>query len=227
MVIGGHAHSGYDEALNEILNEVTSMGAKTDALLGMAADALHGNIAQHDIVKVTDKEVNRLEYDISEQLHFILTRYTPSVHELRFLTSLIKIAGSLERIGDVAKETVEELADHKTDHSQSDEYAELLPLLDTGREMLRTSMDHIQNYSPDTMTTVVKKEKYVIEQSDRLLSDVLHKAASKDISAEYASLITLLIRNVERLADHSIDILRMSFYAHTGKRLKRKKLLSD
>ena len=228
MVIGGHAHSGYDTALTHILNELTLMGEKADAMLAMFANALAGKETEQTAAKSTDKEVNRLEYDISEQLHFILTRYTPSVAELRFLTSMIKIAASLERVGDIAKLGISTVSDQKLASSYKKECQTLQQLLGTTRQMFASSLENLPDYDPEKMILVVQQEKRVIEASDKLLHAFLKKATTdSETHAQATSDVLQLIRSIERLADHALDILRMSFYAHTGKRLKRKKLLAS
>jgi len=225
MVIGGHAHGGYDLALKEILSEFTRMGNKADQLMLMLTSALHGSLESDEQVKNIDKQVNKLEYDITEQLHFILTRYTPSMAELRFLTALIKIAASLERVGDIAKLSVDYCRNTALFDGLDEEKAALNSLLEADRAMLTASLANLHDYDPEKMLVVIQQEKHVAEQSALLLSQFLGKIAKKPAAPEVTSHILLLARNVERLSDHAMDILRIGYYAHTGKRLKRKKVL--
>ncbi len=222
--IGGHAFFGYDEALQDIIGELKEMSSHVDELLVMLENALASKKQDPAAAKAMDKEVNKLEYAIIDQLHFILQRYTPSFQELWFLTSLNKVAASLERVGDLAKRSIR-ACDKLPEGFSAQRGEEVCQILELARSMLQEALENVQTYHPQKAADIVKKEQQINEQSADLRYAILKDAiAANDPYAEHRKM--LIIRDIERIAEHAMDILRMAFFAHTGERFKRKKALS-
>lgn len=228
MVIGGHAFKGYDAALKEIIAELTAMAWQVDDLLAMLEQAIGQPPQDSEAAKSKDKGINRLEYEIIDRLHFILQRYTPSFQELLVLTSLNKVAASLERVGDLAKRCIRSRT--KLTQGFSPEHTlEVCALLELTRSMLRAALDNLGEYKPERAAEVVRKERQANEASAALRYAILQSAAESGARADLPNENRKMniIRDIERIGEHAMDILRMAYFAHTGERFKRKKALES
>ena len=221
MVIGRHAFKGYDDALQEMMTGLGTMSEQVDALLVMLENALSNQLDDLSEVRATDKQVNKQEYKIIDQLHFILQRYTPSFQELWFLTSLNKVAASLEKVGDQAKGTIRAL-DKLPEGFSEKHRSDMHEILELTRAMMKEALENLRDYHPESAADIVKTEQIVNERSSDLRYSLLQAATASASELQQEHRMLTIVRDIERLADHSIDILRMAFFVHTGERFKRK-----
>ncbi len=99
-----HSMRAYDAELKSLDAMVAQMGGLAEHALGQAIDALLSR--NPDLAEVTlekDKDIDRLEHAVDENAVSIIARRQPVASDLRQIVTAIRIAGDLERIGDLAK----------------------------------------------------------------------------------------------------------------------------
>ena len=99
-----HSIRTFDTELKSLDAMVAQMGGLAEHALGQAIDALHDR--NPDLAEVTlekDKDIDRLERSVDENAVSIIARRQPVASDLRQIVTAIRIAGDLERIGDLAK----------------------------------------------------------------------------------------------------------------------------
>lgn len=215
-----HAFSSYDADVQSLLSELTDMSHQVEQLLSLLAAAIHEGAAHAKQAKDMDKAVNKMEYDVIARLHSVLGKYTPSVDELRLLISTIRISAALERIGDIAKANVRRLEHFYTSGSQVPQALRqpTLDMLDILRGMLRAAMQNLVAFDTEQLGKI-------LAQDDKL--DGIYIALMAQIQQEQgmvAQTMFILAKDVERAADHSFEMGRIAYYAHTGEKPKKKQL---
>ena len=102
--LGEHISQRFDAELEEVRNQVLTMGGLVEKQVANGLKALIDNDrALADLVSRSDVKINSLEVSIDEQCTQIIARRQPTASDLRFVISVIKTITDLERIGDEAE----------------------------------------------------------------------------------------------------------------------------
>ena len=167
-------------------------------------------------VIAADHLVDRMEIELAENCLKTLALHQPVAGDLRFIFSLSKIAGILERIGDMA----ENLACKAKSLSGMAPIAiprELADMADQARAMLKDSIDSFIGRDAARARTVIGADAEV-DRGKRLV----RKAGEAGIAARPAFCPQWLAiigasRNIERMADMAVNIAAEVVYSVEGK----------
>jgi phosphate transport system protein len=99
-----HTVKSFDQELQLLDKRVAQMGGLAERLLAHAFDALERRdpkLAESTVA--SDRAVDQLERELQEQTILMIARRQPMANDLRHIMTVLKIAGDLERIGDLAK----------------------------------------------------------------------------------------------------------------------------
>jgi len=161
-----------------------------------------------------DRRIDLREVDLEEECLQTLALHQPVAADLRFLISVVKINGELERIADLAVNLAERALHLETDPAD-------LPL-DLQDESLR-----VRTMVQESLKALVGGDVDLAEhvrQSDDVV-DRIHrefyrqiKRRIQEVPAETGRLIDFLSisRQLERIADHAVNIAEDVIYMMTG-----------
>lgn len=217
-----HAFKGYDDAVQSLISELRVMTDSVDELLAMLDDAVQGKEASPRHAKKADKEVNQLEYDVINRLHDILAKYSPSQDELRFLISTVRIAASLERLGDIAKVNVwrcDQIATEQKDMPEVFMRA-LITMLAIARQMLKDSLANLAAFDSKRLGAILDQD----DEVNRLYGTLMDTLQTMP---KQHPMLTIVVKDVERAADHAFEIGRITHFAHTGTKPRKKEIRRD
>jgi phosphate transport system protein len=201
-----HQYTEYDKELAGLKDNVLKMGGLVEELIYKSVESLKTrdrNLAK-DVIK-HDIAVDRLELEIDEQCINLVALRQPKAGDLRFITTGMRIATDLERIGDLAEDIAEralELADQ----------GPLKPLIDIpkmaelAQDILSTVLDAFVSGDAAKARGIWDKERQIDKLRD-LVHDELIEIMTKDSTAVPRAIPLLLIsRHLERIADHATNI---------------------
>ena len=170
-----------------------------------------------------DRAIDLMEIDVEEECLHTLALYQPVAADLRFVVSIVKINNDLERIADLAVNLAEQavfLADEPT--------ADGIPFDLAGesrrvRSMLKHSLDALVN-GDLKLAEAVREADSEVDQIHRDMYWQVEKAIH-DNPADAARLIHLLnvSRQLERIADHTVNIAEDVIYMARGEILRHSK----
>lgn len=166
-----------------------------------------------------DQYVDKMEIELAESCLKTLALYQPVAGDLRFIFSLAKISGILERIGDLS----ENLARKGRSLSRMEPVAvphELSEMADRSRRMLKDSIDSLVDSDVAKAMSVIKSDSQV-NQGKRLV----RKAGEEAIMANSATCpqwlaIIAASRNIERIADMAANIAAEVVYSVEGRMIR-------
>src|SRR5579883_2665031 len=99
-----HIVSSFDNDLAQLERRVLEMGGLAEAQLKGAMEALMAaNIEAAEQVCAGDADIDECDREIEASALSIIARRQPMAGDLRYVFGNVKISGSLERIGDYAK----------------------------------------------------------------------------------------------------------------------------
>ena len=99
-----HIVKSYESELAQLDRKVAQMGGLAEQLLGQAFEALERrNPKLAEAAVTSDAAIDRLQRELEEQTIGMIARRQPLALDLRQIMATLKVAGDLERVGDLAK----------------------------------------------------------------------------------------------------------------------------
>ncbi len=170
-------------------------------------------------VIVADRAVDAMEMELSENCLKTLALHQPVAGDLRFIFSLAKISGILERVGDLA----ENLARKGKSLSRMEAVAvphDLEEMADQTRAMLRGAMDSLME-SDSAMAKKVIATDHQVNAGKRMVRRAAEEAIQETPSAcPQWMIVVAASRNIERMADMAANIAAEVVYSVEGKMIR-------
>ncbi|OGC03538.1 phosphate transport system regulatory protein PhoU [candidate division WOR-1 bacterium RIFOXYA12_FULL_43_27] len=210
----------FDHELAELSDLILKMGVMVQGLIRKSVEALKNQdtkLAQAVIEE--DEHVDQMELEIDEKSIQLIALRQPEASDLRFLTTGMRIATDLERIGDLAEDIAERTVDLSSEPL-------LKPLVDIPKmaklaeEGVAAALDAFVKRDSSALESVWDKEKEVDRLRDAVQLE-LTEIMGKDAKTVSRALPLLLVsRHLERISDHATNIAEDVTYMVEGKVVK-------
>lgn len=209
--------SHFDRRLKRVERDILRMGALVEHSFRLSHQALFArNLAAAEELPLLDKQIDQFYRQIELECAGLLTSQGPAAKDLRLLSAFMQLVRDLERIGDYAEDLAEiaiklfpypphaclpqvEIMSH---HAQAMLAASLIALADldaqAGQEVKR--LDDAVDNAYETLYQTLAKERDIKGVVEPIL------------------LLVLVIRHLERMADHATNIGQRVAYIVTGQR---------
>ncbi|MEO0738838.1 MAG: phosphate signaling complex protein PhoU [Cyanobacteria bacterium J06649_12] len=215
--VASQFRSALDLKLTRIQRDVLRMGALVESSCLLAREALcDRNIDAAKNLKQHDKKVDQLYRQIEVDCINLITLESPVTQDLRLVSALMQMIRDLERIGDYSKDIGEvslKLFPYPT-HGAIDQ---VRVMLDRCRSMVALSLLSLSELDADAGREIKQKDDVVDDDYDRLY-DIFVQTPVPGNSVEPTVLLVLVIRYLERIADHATNIGRRVVFVVTGER---------
>lgn len=104
MTSDPHTVKAFDHDLQELSRMIAEMGGLAEKQVADAADALaRRDLSFAQSVVAADSKIDALQRDLEEKAVLTIARRQPVASDLREVVGTLRVAGDLERIGDLAK----------------------------------------------------------------------------------------------------------------------------
>ncbi|HXE06902.1 MAG TPA: phosphate signaling complex protein PhoU [Acidobacteriaceae bacterium] len=219
------------------INFHQQLAALKDKLLAMAAlsqQALEFSIEAYvardmalcDHVLEIEEAINSAETTVDDMAYDLLAKEQPMAIDLRFILSVIKINGDLERIGDQAA-GIAERAQMLKDSPKFDLPPEIEAMGEKTGVMIRTALQSLLEADAKMADSVLLLDDEVDDMNRAVqaeLVDVMQRDPECSIQALNAILIS---RNLERAADHATNIAEDVIFWLRGSDVRHKMSLAE
>ena len=219
-----HTVSSFDNDLAQQELRVLEMAGLVEAQLGAAIEAL----MKHDfesaaLIVAKDADVDEYNRKIETGALSILARRQPVAGDLRYVFGTIKMAGSLERIGDYAKNIGKRtlvLAEHREIKIPSEMnvlgHTVLMMLRDimdafTGRDVKKAEAVWQRDWETDELTKRVMKKIVA-----NIGHDVIRAMSDGAPNVEAQTHLLFITKNLERIGDHTTNIAEVIQFQLSG-----------
>ncbi len=163
-----------------------------------------------------DSRIDSLEIELEEECLHTLALYQPVAADLRFVVAVLKINNDLERIGDLAVNIAERVEPMVLLPRQTVDNFDLVGMGSKVRGMLKRALDALVNLDPALAQTVRETDDEV-DQMHRAMYRLLANAVREHTDAVERILPMLTVsRNLERIADHAVNIAEDVIYMARG-----------
>jgi phosphate transport system protein len=215
-----HTVRSYEEELNQLAAEVARMGGLTEAQVSAAVEAVaRRDVAMSEAVVARDERIDALELDIENRCIRIVALRQPVADDLRQTLSAIKIAGNLERCGDLAKSIAKR-------GLVLNEAEPIIPLTRSierlGRLVAARLKDVLDAYATgdvERADAVWARDQEVDEHYNSLFRELLTYMMGDPRTITPCAHLLFIAKNLERIGDHATNIAEIVHYQLTGESL--------
>ncbi|NJK62085.1 MAG: phosphate signaling complex protein PhoU [Synechococcaceae cyanobacterium SM2_3_1] len=203
--------------IKRLQQDVLRMGALTESSVVMAHQALfEHNLAAVEKITLQDKQIDRFYRQIEQDCISVIALRSPVARDLRLISTLMQLTRDLERIGDYAKDLAE-VAVRLMMYPPPPELGRIQVMMQRCQVMLSHSLAALTDLDAD-LGLRIKGEDDAVDNDYTHLYQTLAQRSDLKGPVEPILLMVLIIRYLERLADHTTNIGQRVAYIVTGHR---------
>jgi phosphate transport system protein len=209
--------SHFERALKQLEQDVLRMGTLVEESFRLSHQALFERQLDN-LPKITllERQIDQFYRQIEQECSTFLTLQAPVAQDLRLLSAIMQLVRDLERIGDYAQDLAE-IAMKLVSYPPHDCMEEVAAMSRHAQHMLATSLIALTELDRDAGPKVKKLDDTVDRAYEHLYKVLAYQRDIKGV-VEPILLLALVIRHLERMADHATNIAQRVSYIVTGHR---------
>lgn len=210
----------FDEQLEELHTKLIEMGM----LIEEGIEKVSSSIILHDERQANmaieiERLVDEKERTIEALCLKLLLQQQPVAHDLRVISSALKMITDMERIGDQI-EDIAELSILLLESSFIEKLEFLPKMAETASKMVRGSIDAFVNNNKSHAEAIIKMDDEVdgffMEIKKKIISLIQKGSADGEDAIDFL----MVAKYYERIADHAVNIAEWVLFSITGEHKK-------
>lgn len=215
-----HSDQQYETELRALHAELRQMGVLVAEQIANAVNALmDGDDDAARAVIENDKTINRMDVTVDEMCLRLLALHQPTAHDLRLITTALKITTDLERIGDMAEHICERTLELRQE-TDIEPPAEIPHMAEIALEMLRDSLDAFVREDEQLALAVCRRDDEMDALMDKSFHDLVGRMTADPSRIGRAIRWTFVAKSLERVADHATNVAEMVVFMAKGKSIR-------
>jgi phosphate transport system protein len=211
-----HTVKTFTEQLEALASTVAQMGGLAEAQLADAIEAIaRRDTGRAEAVVGGDRRVDELQQQIEEQSLKLLALRQPMAVDLRETLAAIKIAGELERVGDLAKNIAKRAIVLNSEPpirlTQS-----LARMGGQTLSQLKLVLDSYSDRDADSAEMVWKQDGEIDEMYNSLFRELLTYMMEDPRTIGLCTHLLFIAKNIERAGDHCTNVAEVVYHMVTG-----------
>jgi len=194
------------------------MGALVEQSFRLSHEALfHQNLEVVQQINDLDEQIDKYYRQIELDCAALMTLQAPVASDLRVISAFMQLIRDLERIGDYA-EDLAEFAIKLFPYSPHPCLSEVAAMSHQTQMMLAASLVALADLDATAGKRVKQMDDIVDDAYDHLYTVLAKNSNNVEGAIEPILLLGLIIRHLERMADHATNIGQRVAYIVTGDR---------
>lgn len=207
--------SVFHQQLEQAAEHIQELGNNTLMQLDRAIDGFEqGDDSQIDEIIKNDASINKNELDLNERVFDIIARQQPVASDLRMLIVVMKIAGDLERVADLAVDMAK-VSRRLTHYETAGVRDELVQLAKDARQMVAQALVAYQNKDVLAAQQLARLDDEIDERFGRFIKKLFRQEV-KEQDVEMITQLAFIARYVERIADYATNLSEWIIYEANG-----------
>lgn len=205
----------FTEELEQLRIQVELMAVRVDQNLERMREVLRtGDCELAATAIAADNDIDAMNVSLMERCYDLLRREAPVASDLRFIVSVLRVLGELERIGDLSLR-IDKVADqHRLLASQPQVFEVLLSMADESLDRYRLALRAWASMDLGLATELAAGGTTLDRFQNRLTSE-LQRLTGPD-AAELAMVASGVGRAIDRIGDHAAIVGARLRYLITG-----------
>jgi phosphate transport system protein len=210
-------HFTFHHELEKLNKKLLTMSAMVEERVRRAAKIIETKDQEAiQILIRSDYEVDDMEIEIEEDCLKILALHQPVAKDLRFLITVIKINGEMEKIANIAVNIAKRVQNiSKFNHAAAIFY-DFSKMSEKAMLMLKKSIDALVNGDVKLARSLFVDDDEVDAMKDRCYEDIKIRIRNDPEHPGYHINTFLLGRHLERIADRAVNIASEVIYLVEG-----------
>jgi phosphate transport system protein len=204
-----------DAGLEELTVMVFKMGGVAEKALSASINGfVEGKDYSKGVHELSEILVNRT-VEVEEKAFSLIAKYQPVASDLRIINSYMKVAYDFERFGRYAWDIafVSTRFNAKTATCDKWIFEFIGKMAEKVLQMVRVSINTLRRLDPELVKSMTEQE----EEVDRTYFDFLDRLVEQaGVTNECTVSSVLVVRYLERIADHAMHIMEAVVYVATG-----------
>ncbi|WP_374469813.1 phosphate signaling complex protein PhoU [Phenylobacterium sp.] len=215
-----HIVKSFEDELNTLTAECARMGGLAEA---QVADAIQAVVKRDQSLASSlverDEQLDVLQQDIERKAIRLIALRQPMANDLRRTVAAMKIAGELERTGDLAKN----IAKRTLVIVESEPMQPLTRSLERLGKLvltrLKTVLDAYTRSDVERALAVWSQDDEVDEHYNSLFRELLTYMMGDPRTITACAHMLFVAKNLERIGDHATNVAEMVHYEITGEEM--------
>ena len=215
--MSNHIVKSYDNEFAELDRMTAEMGGLAERLLADAFAALEcrdQQLAERAIA--SDKAIDNLERQIQERAILMIARRQPLANDLRHVMTVLKIAGDLERIGDLAKNIAKRALAVSGENYPRQLLIGLGHMTELAHEQLKDVLDALGTRDTAKALAVWRGDVKLDDLYNSVFRELLTYMMEDPRNIGLCAHLLFGAKNIERIGDHTTNIAENIHYLVTG-----------
>ena len=212
-----HISSAYDRDLEGITTLIMQMGGLVEeAILKAAKSLAERDVELAEEVRAGDKAIDALEMQINEEAARTIALRAPVSKDLRSVLTVLRLAASLERIGDYAKNIAKRTSVLVEMNPVSGSDAALRRMAREVQAMLKDVLDAYMRGDADLAEDVRQRDQEVDQMYNALFREFLTFMMEDPRNITSCMHLHFMAKNIERMGDLTTNMAEQIIYLVTG-----------
>lgn len=165
---------------------------------------------KQELSMVDDDIVDQFERLIESMCVNILLRERPFAKDLREVLGILRLVEDIERIGDHAEDIMN--FNYRLKNLNIERPKEIDEMLNNVLKMMEDSIHSFINKDISLAQSIIDRDDIV----DKMYDDIITNLTKTSSNIEFAIYTTLVVKYIERIADHSVNIAEWVIYIENG-----------
>jgi phosphate transport system protein len=217
----------FHQQLAALKDKLLAMAALSQQALEFSVEGYLGrDMALCNHVLEIEQAINAAETTVDEMAYELLAKEQPMAIDLRFILSVIKINGDLERIGDQAAGIVQRAQSMEN----VPEISLPIDIQEMGERvgiMIRTAIQSLLEADAKMAESVLTMDSEVDDMNRAVQTELVEVMQQHSLVSEQALNAILISRNLERAADHATNIAEDVIFWLRGSDVRHKLSLAE
>jgi phosphate transport system protein len=224
----GHIVRSYDAEFFELDRMTAEMGGLAERQLADAFAALDRRdprLAEKAVA--SDRSIDALERQLQDRAVYMIAKRQPMADDLRHIMTVLKVAGDLERIGDLSKNMAKRaLAISGESHPRA-LMAGIGHMTELAHRQLKDVLDAFATRDHDKALAVWRSDAGLDALYNSVFRELLTYMMEDPRNIGLCTHLLFGAKNIERIGDHTTNIAENIHYLVTGRVLSDDRPKSD
>ena len=217
MVEKQHIVTAFDEDLAILNDMMAKMGALAETQLFASTEALitRNPSSLDDIIK-RDKELDNLEAVLNDKVIEIIALRAPLAEDLRRVIVALKVASTLERVGDLAKNIAKRNKVILSTSLKTQMLPSIKNMTSMVLKMLNKTLDAYVEVDAKTALEVMDSDIEVDKLNTVVFQSLIEEMSSEQEQLKIGPHLLFVAKNIERVGDHVTAIAKQIYFLYYG-----------
>jgi phosphate transport system protein len=223
-----HIIRAFDADLRELGAKIAEMGRLDERQIADAIEALvQRDTALAERVIAADDQVDALQRAIEEKAVITIARRQPMAVDLREIVGALRVAGDLERIGDLAESIAGRVLLLSGEPPISEATLQLQRMVQLVLDQLKRVLQSYEHRDVAAALDVWRRDQEVDALHNALFRELLTDMRQSPLTIAFCTHMLFCAKNIERVGDHATNIAETVYYLVEGRPLTEARPKAD